>query len=641
MASGKIKKRYIIGIAIVLLIAAAGLARVFWFSEKAAEYDTVRVYRGNLIQTVDATGTVKALAEVQLSFESSGTLASTTVEVGDTVEKGQVLAELDNKELQYQLDQAKATLDLAQANLNLKIVGESSQSVQVSSADVAKAEASLRSAEVALSKARQDLTNAKTTTGDSVDTSGLTLAAAENTLAIRQATYDNTLAQSVENENDAYEDTVVILKDALSSMATSLSDMDNTLAVDDTSANELFKRYLSVLNSEALTTAQNDYRDAKVEKLAAYNAVNPLTTSSEQAAIWDAVSVTEDALNEVHQALSATRLVLDNTITGSDLTLTALNTKKTTIDTDLSAVNAQLTSLLTQKQTIQNLETSNTASLKSAELYLTAARDAYDQAVKDLESSQNSASTSIDAYESAVDSASASRDIQKAALDAAKAALSLKTADPRAVDLAPLQAQVKNAEAAYNLSLNRFEKSRIVAPSRGLITKINFEVGEQVSAAAVGGVIEMLSTDIFEVNVDISETDIVKINVNDSAEITLDAYGDETVFSGEVSEIDPAETVIQDVVYYRVKINIHFTAEQAVKNGMTADVVIKTDERTGVLIIPQRSVITKDGRKIIRVKKGDSFEEREPVIGLRGDGGLVELLSGAAESDEIIIAVKE
>lgn len=653
MALKKIfRPRNIIIALIALGIAGYAGAQYFGFGEKEEKYNTTKAYRGNLIQTVDVTGTVKAMAEIDLNFETTGKLASTTVEVGDYVAKGDLLAELDNMSLQYDLDKAKAALDLAQANLDLKLAGETNQAINVSAADVAKAEAALRSAEVSLAQAEKDLENAKVTTGDDLESAMLAVEAAYNTLNIRQTEYDNALAKADSNVDDAYEDAVVTLKNSLTAMTTAISDMDNILGVDDTAANSDFKKYLSVLDQGALERAKDYYLLAKDAKAEAHDAINPLKTTSDNSDIRQAISVADDALNEVHTALTETRLVLDNTITGTGLTLTELNSKKSTIDTDLSTINTRLTSLLTDKQTIQNLETSNTTTIKAAELALTSAQDSYEQALQNLEASGNTTESSLDKYESAVETAQASYDVQKASYDAARAAYDLKVADPRLVDLAPLQAQVDSAEAAYNMALERLDDSRIYAPASGIITKVNYEVGEQVSATSAslssglatsgsGGMMTLLATDLFDVEVDIPETDIVKVKVGDPAEITLDAFGEDTIFSGTVTHIDPAETVIQDVVYYQVKVKIEFTAEQAVKNGMTANVIIKTDERANAVIIPQRSIIIQDDKEVVRVLKDGNLEYRQPSIGLRGDEGKTEIISGVAEGEEVVTSIIE
>lgn len=650
MALGKfLKERWIIILIIIAFILAGyGIAKAFFIGEKAVEYDTSTVIRGDIVQTVDATGVVKAEAEINLSFESSGKLASTTVAVGDIVMKGDVLAELDNETLKYQVDEAQAALDRAVANYNLELAGEPTASINVSEADVKQAEAALRSADVALAQAKRDYDNAGVTTQDQIEEAELALIAAENTLVIRQSEYDNIMNQTDANIDDAYESAVVILQSSLSTMSTSIDDMDKILGIDDKTANADFEKYLGVLDDQTLVDAEISYKAARDAKNVAYTQINSLTTSSSHSAIRSAIITAEDALIKINKGLVDTRRVLDASITGTYLTKEELESKKAIIDTDLAAVNSKLTSLLNQKQVIDNLETTNNISKQSAELALTAAEDAYNQALKNLESINNSVNTSLDSYEAAVATAQSNRDIKYAALESSKAALALKKSGPRGVDLAPLEAQVKSAEATYNMAVKRLENSQIIAPENGLIIQVNYEVGEQVASVAstsggaiASGVITMLATDIFEVEVDIPETDIVKISVNDPSEITLDAFGDEVIFMGEVIEIEPAETVVQDVVYYKVKVKIDFTSEQAVRSGMTANVVILTDTRQNVLVVPQRSIITKDGKKIIRVLKGREVEEREPVIGLRGDDGLTEIISGVEEGEEVVTAVRE
>ncbi|MBU0649079.1 HlyD family efflux transporter periplasmic adaptor subunit [Patescibacteria group bacterium] len=633
------RPRNIIILIIVLAVGGYVAAQIFVLGKKEAGYDTVKAAKGDIVQTVEATGTVKALAEVQLAFEASGTLASTTVEVGDFVVKNQTMAELDNESLRLEANQAKAALDLALANLNLKVVGETAQAINVSEADVAKAGATLDNAEISLDKAELDYENARITTQDSVDAAELSLAAAANTLASKQAAHDNTLLSNAEDLKDTYEDTVVILEGALSTMTTALTDVDNILGVDDPSANDVFARYLSVLDSAVMPVAVISYNSSKEKKDAAQAVINTLSIGSDYDVILTAADLAIDALDQIHQCLTDTREVLDNTITGADLTLTELNAKKTTLDTDLISINTKQTSALTQKQAIEALDITNSGALNTSAETLNAAQDAYDQAVKNLETVQNTANTTLAVYAAAVDSAEASVSIQQAALDASEAALALKQASPRGVDLAPLQAQVKSAEAAYSLALNRLENSQIISPANGIVTKINYDVGERVAANATA--IVVLATDLFNVEVDIPETDITKISAGDFSEITLDAFGDDMMFVGEVIEIEPAETRIQDVVYYQVKVKIEFTTEQAVKNGMTANVIIKTDERKGVLVIPQRSVIMRNGDKIVRVLKDGEIIEKIPVLGLRGDDGFTEVVNGIDEGDEVVTAVRE
>ncbi|MEA3464178.1 MAG: HlyD family efflux transporter periplasmic adaptor subunit, partial [Patescibacteria group bacterium] len=183
-----------------------------------------------------------------------------------------------------------------------------------------------------------------------------------------------------------------------------------------------------------------------------------------------------------------------------------------------------------------------------------------------------------------------------------------------------------------------------------------YEIGEQTKATQP--VISMLAEDNYEIEVLISETDIAKIKINDEAKITLDAFGENIKFSGKVFFIEPAETVIQDVIYYKVLVEFANDAnppagpaarEQRgwrtpsnIKSGMTANVIITTAEKKNVLIMLSRAVIERNGGdKIVRVLVGDAVKEVPVQIGLRGDEGMVEVLGGVKEGDEVVTFMKE
>ena len=230
----------------------------------------------------------------------------------------------------------------------------------------------------------------------------------------------------------------------------------------------------------------------------------------------------------------------------------------------------------------------------------------------------------------------------QAAVDAAKAALELQQANydslvakPRDIDIAYYQAILNQAIASRN-------KAIIYAPIEGVITKVNKKKGESISSAET--MIEILSPH-YEIQVDIPETDVVKLKTGNDVTITLDALGSDNKFTGSVLSIDPASTDIQDVVYYNVKVGITDSNVEAFKSGMTADVLIKTDNRDNVLYIPYRAVLSRseNDEKYVRVlvngKDGTDIEERTVQLGLRADDGQVEILSGLSEGEEVVLKI--
>jgi HlyD family secretion protein len=110
------KRRLAVVAVAVALVALAG----FWFwgdRADAAEYMTARVERGNLRNTVTATGTLQAVTTVQVGSQASGTISALYADFNSTVKKGQVVAQLDPSVMQAQVQQAAANLQQAQAQL--------------------------------------------------------------------------------------------------------------------------------------------------------------------------------------------------------------------------------------------------------------------------------------------------------------------------------------------------------------------------------------------------------------------------------------------------------------------------------------------------------------------------------------------
>jgi HlyD family secretion protein len=137
-------------ISVVVLILAV-LGSLGWFGyrqvskSKAAsgqDYETITVGRGDIAATVSATGEVLPEREADLTFQSTGAISDVTVEVGNAVLAGQLLAQLDITDLELAVRQAEIGLRTAQAQL--RQLGEES-----SPSDVAAAQAALASAQAA------------------------------------------------------------------------------------------------------------------------------------------------------------------------------------------------------------------------------------------------------------------------------------------------------------------------------------------------------------------------------------------------------------------------------------------------------------------------------------------------------------
>src|SRR5438105_14069141 len=105
-------------LALVAVVAVAALGFFYWGNRaSAADYMTAKVTRGNLRNTVTATGTLQAVTTVQVGSQASGTISSLSADYNSVVKKGQVIAQLDPAVPKAQVDQARANLQQAQASL--------------------------------------------------------------------------------------------------------------------------------------------------------------------------------------------------------------------------------------------------------------------------------------------------------------------------------------------------------------------------------------------------------------------------------------------------------------------------------------------------------------------------------------------
>jgi len=118
--NGKKKRRKrIITISVIaaLLVFVGGLAAFTRGGTKIDPSKLAKVERGDLAKSVVATGKVTPITKVEVKSKASGIVKKLLVEYGDTVKKGQLLAQLDKDEIQAQVDQSRAALQAAEANL--------------------------------------------------------------------------------------------------------------------------------------------------------------------------------------------------------------------------------------------------------------------------------------------------------------------------------------------------------------------------------------------------------------------------------------------------------------------------------------------------------------------------------------------
>ncbi len=273
-------------------------------------------------------------------------------------------------------------------------------------------------------------------------------------------------------------------------------------------------------------------------------------------------------------------------------------------------------------------------------------RIANDSSLSTIQSVKNDLDEIRLTYKTKVDSANSAISSAQRNLEKSKADLDLIKAPARSEDIELYEARIRRAIIDLQLTQERYEETIIRSPIDGIITDVNYDIGEQTSISEP--VIKMLADEIYEIEVNIPESDIVKLSIGDYADITFDAFTDNDVFSGAVVTINPAQTQIQDVVYYRVTVALNNEQSEElvelsskIKPGMTANINIKTAEEKDVLIIPLRAVKDEYGKKIVQILENGQPVSKMVILGLRGDEGLIQVISGLEVGQDIITFIRE
>jgi len=206
----------------------------------------------------------------------------------------------------------------------------------------------------------------------------------------------------------------------------------------------------------------------------------------------------------------------------------------------------------------------------------------------------------------------------KSAFEVAKAEVSAGEQSVAAADFG-----VRSAEASVKEAQDNLRKTSIFSPVDATISKLNVEKGERVvgtSQFAGTEIMTLANLNEMEVNVDVNENDIVRVNVGDTSTVEVDAYLGKK-FKGIVTEVaNSANTIgvsVDQVTNFTVKIRILRESYEEIRDperpnravfnpGMSATVDIMTKRATNVTSIPIQSVTTRDTTKGKNSVKKDS-----------------------------------
>ncbi|RPH34255.1 MAG: efflux RND transporter periplasmic adaptor subunit [Bacteroidales bacterium] len=248
-------------------------------------------------------------------------------------------------------------------------------------------------------------------------------------------------------------------------------------------------------------------------------------------------------------------------------------------------------------------------------------------------------------------------------------------------DVKSAKYNVESSEASLKETDENLKKTTIYAPMNGTISKLNIELGERVVGTAQFSGTEILRiADLgrMETRVDVNENDIVRVKMNDTAFVEVDAYLDRK-FKGIVTQIANSASVqgasTDQVTSFQVRILLLENSYKDLlsgKNtspfrpGMSTTVDIRTQTKMDILTVPIQSVTTRSDslnndaatgltevnpnqanqaktvkpselKEIVFIAKGDSAKMVVVKTGIQ-DNTYIEIKEGLTGDEEVISA---
>ena len=213
--------------------------------------------------------------------------------------------------------------------------------------------------------------------------------------------------------------------------------------------------------------------------------------------------------------------------------------------------------------------------------------------------------------------------------------------------------QVASSKENVQRAQTNLGYATITSPIDGTVISKSVEEGQTVAASFNTPELFTIAKDLINMQVvaNVDEADIGNVKEGDRVTFTVDAYPDDT-FEGTVKQVRLEATTTNNVVTYEVVISAP-NADLKLKPGLTANVTIYTQERSGVLAVankalrftPTKETVGKD-KKIVDCKgknkvwtlNGNTLTAHPVTIG-QSDGINTEITKGLKQGDKIVTEI--
>ena len=627
------KKKKIIGVVcgVVAVAVVGGYLLLNQNSGAAVMVSTETLQQMDLQNTVSLTGVVESETDRKVYSTLSYLVESVNVQVGDVVQAGDVLAQLDTEQLEMDIAQQQAAVDASNS--------QSAHQIEVNRKAYENAvenyenglDSNAISAESGVNQAESSLTQAEY----GVDSAQLQVDAAEAAVRDARENYYITRDQLNGNVDDARE----ALDDAEDALAEAEAAYNSAVAeanskVTSAAANAAQKQQefeqaqkdwdeFQKTHGADRKDAQTKWSEAKKAYEDAYIAYNTAVANEDPA-----VDAYEKEMKKAQAAFNAAQTEYDQIEAEWQPAYEKYIAAQTAKDEAVAAQESAATAASSVASSAYSGVASAQTGVASAEAQLDAARDARNgSTLTQLEQGIASANRSVDSAELQEDIAKAQQDAAEQSADTAKQqqaatensiAQQIDTLKDNLIGSQIAAQSTKSQEIAIQSLQDTLADATITAPVSGVVTAVYAEEGQPGNGLLF--VIE--DTDALKITTNIREYDVGNIEVGMPVVIRSDATGDKEI-SGTVTYIAPAAnktengntlTADDSTVEFEAEVQVN-DADSGLRIGMNTRLTVLLEERDNVYGVPYDAVVEKaDGSEVVYAVEPSSEKEGSYVV---------------------------
>ncbi len=590
-------------------------------SQTESTYEKVLTW--SVEDTISAVWTVELVDEQSLKFNKQWTIVRVNVKEWDKVKKWDVIAELDNKEQNYKIQQSQISLDNAKIKLkqlydsvdNSQLLS-SLKSIEDTKNNISIANKQLESLKKEQINSLNEIENNQITSEKDLEASNISLNNALKDLEITKSSQSGSFSDTTVNINSSIVKSEESIKNYITDIEKNLEETDYLFWITEANKdkNNSFEDYLSADDVSFRSNAKDLY-------IANNTALVNLKVKIDKHTYWkldELIIIYNDliAINKNLYSMSDnTYSALENSIENVYFTSTTISTKKATFNSfkstsnsDILSINTILSSLETLTDT-DLLAKTNEYSITKKEENISSLKLSIEKKENDLMSLKNNYDQTKTSYDIKLESQQNSINILNKTLEVNNESLKELQDWPTTENVLQAQNNISQAEISLEEAREGLKDYDLTAPFAWVIKTLNMKVGDNLTTDNDRS-IYIENPDLIEIKIMLDQVDVVKVKVWDKARITFDSYSD-TPVTWELTYINTTPTSTSWVVSYEVKLVVSDkTFSKKILSWMTADIQIVVKQNPNAILISTSAIKTESWSSYVDVKTSSWTEKR-------------------------------